>query len=39
MNYMDSFMNLKEQRQLHYEPTCEKDTKEEDKIFREWRVS
>jgi hypothetical protein len=29
-------MNLKEQRQLHYEPTCQKDTKEI-KILREWR--
>jgi hypothetical protein len=35
MNYMRGFMNLKEQRQeqrhQHYEPTCQKDTKERDK--------
>ena len=27
MNYMRGFMDLKEQRQLHYEPACQKDTK------------
>ncbi|KRY64223.1 hypothetical protein T11_16662 [Trichinella zimbabwensis] len=28
---MLSFTDLKEQRQLHYEPACQKDTKEGDK--------
>jgi hypothetical protein len=28
MNYMRGFMNQKEERQLHYEPACQKDTKE-----------
>jgi hypothetical protein len=27
MNYRRDFMDLKEQRQLHYEPACQKDTK------------
>ena len=31
MNYMRGFTDLKEQRQLHYEPACQKDTKEGDK--------
>ena len=26
MNYMRGFTDLKEQRQLHYEPACQKDT-------------
>ena len=30
MNYMRSFMNIKEQKQLHCELTCQKDTKEGD---------
>jgi hypothetical protein len=29
-------MGLKEQRQLHYEPANQKDTKEGIKRFREW---
>jgi hypothetical protein len=28
---MKDFTNLKEQKQLHCEPTCQKDTQEEDK--------
>ena len=31
MNYTRSFMNLKEQKQLCREPTCQKFTKEGDK--------
>ena len=31
MNYMRGFMNLKEQKQLCCEPTCQKITKEGDK--------
>ena len=31
MNCIRSFTDLKEQRQLHYEPACQKDTKEGDK--------
>jgi hypothetical protein len=31
MNYMRGFMNLKEQRQLYYEQTYQKDIKEGDK--------
>jgi hypothetical protein len=31
MIYIKSFTDLKEQRQLHYEQTCQKDGKEEDK--------
>lgn len=27
MNCIRSFTDLKEQRQLHYEPACQKDTK------------
>ena len=27
MNYMRGFMDLKEQRQLHHETACQKDTK------------
>ena len=27
MNYMRDFMNLKEQKQLYYEPTYQKDAK------------
>ena len=27
MNYTRGFADLKEQRQLHYEPACQKDTK------------
>jgi hypothetical protein len=27
MNYMRGFTNLREQRQLHYEPAYQKDTK------------
>jgi hypothetical protein len=27
MNYMTDFTNLAKQRQLHYEPACQKDTK------------
>jgi hypothetical protein len=27
MNYIRSFTDLKEQRQLHYEPPCQKNTK------------
>jgi hypothetical protein len=29
MNYMRDFENLEKQRQLHYEPACQKDTKSE----------
>jgi hypothetical protein len=31
MNYMRGFTDLKEQRQLHCEPACQKSTKEGDK--------
>ena len=31
MNCIRSFTDLKEQRQLHYEPTFQKDSKEGDK--------
>ena len=31
MNYMRSFTDLKEQKQLHCEPNCQKDTKEVNK--------
>ena len=31
MNCIRSFIDLKEQRQLHYEPAYQKDTKEGDK--------
>ena len=31
MKCIRSFVDLKEQRQLHYEPACQKDTKEGDK--------
>ena len=30
MNYMRGFMNLKEQKQPHREPACQKDAKEGD---------
>lgn len=30
---MRGFINLKEQKQLHYETTCQNDTKEGDKDF------
>ena len=34
MNYMRGFMNLKEQKQLQYEPTCQKDNRQGDtKIY------
>jgi hypothetical protein len=33
MNYIRGFMDLKEQRQLHYEPACQKDIKEEIKTI------
>lgn len=39
MNCIRRFVDLKEQRQLHYEPACQKDTTEGDKEikrFREW---
>jgi hypothetical protein len=31
MNYMRGFTDLKEQRQLHYEPACQKTIKERDR--------
>jgi hypothetical protein len=31
MNFIRSLTDLKEQRQLHYKPACQKDTKEGDK--------
>jgi hypothetical protein len=31
MNYIRDFTDVKEQRQQHYEPTCQKDIKEGDK--------
>lgn len=31
MNYMRDFMDLKEQRQLHHKPDCQKDIEEGDK--------
>jgi hypothetical protein len=33
---MRGFTDLKEQRQLHYKPGCQKDTKKGDKEIREW---
>jgi hypothetical protein len=36
MNYMRGFTDLKEQRQLHHEPVCQKNIKEGDKEL--WRV-
>ena len=33
MNCIRSFTDLKEQRQLHYEAACEKDTKKEDRAI------
>ena len=38
MSYMRDFINIKEQRQLYYEPICQKDTKEGDKEIHEFRV-
>ena len=36
MNYMRGFSDLEKQRQLHYEPACQKDTKEGEKeLLRE----
>ena len=34
MNCIRGIIDLKEQRQLHYEPACQKDTKEGDKEIR-----
>jgi hypothetical protein len=31
MNYMRGFINLKGQRELYYEPACQKDAQEGDK--------
>ena len=31
MNYTGTFRDLKKQRELQYEPTCQKDTKKGDK--------
>ena len=31
MNCINSFADLKEQRQLHYKPVCQKDSKDQDK--------
>jgi hypothetical protein len=31
MNFIRNFIDIKEQRQLHYEPVCQKDTKKGDK--------
>jgi hypothetical protein len=33
VNCIGSFTDLKEQRQLHYEPSCQEDAKEGDKDF------
>jgi hypothetical protein len=35
MNYIRRFTDLKEERQLHYEPACQKDTKEGNKKIQE----
>jgi hypothetical protein len=37
MNFMRCYMDLKEQRQLYYEPSCQKDIKEGDKEIWAWR--
>jgi hypothetical protein len=36
MNYMRDFTNLKEQRQLHYEPACQKNMREREKFGEGW---
>lgn len=36
MNYRRGCTDIKEQRQLHYELTCQKDIMEGDKRSREW---
>ena len=37
MNCIRSFTDLKEQRQLHYEPACQKDTKDLS-VFKDTKI-